>query len=76
MEEFGSIESGQRCLFCSLEDNCIPTSQRWSHFPGKHDEGEVPWDDLPCNPNRLVQCLNMMVSISWNCQPVDLIGPP
>lgn len=76
MKEFCSVESSQRCLLCSLEDNSIAASQRWPHFPGKHDEGKVPRDDLACNPNGFVQCLHMMVSIRWYRQTVDLISPP
>lgn len=39
-------DGGQRGKFGRLDDNGVAGSESRAEFPCKHEQGEVPWDDL------------------------------
>ena len=75
-EKFADVESSERSLFSGFEDNGVTTSKSRTNFPSKHQKRKVPRYDLTSNTYGFMQCLNMIVSVSWNCKPMNLIRPP
>lgn len=75
-EKFADVESSERSLFSGFEDNGVTTSKSRTNFPSKHQKRKVPGNDLSSNAYGFMQRLNMIVSVSWNCKPMNLIRPP
>ena len=75
-EKLAGVESSERSLFSGFKDNGVTTSKSRTNFPSKHQKRKVPWNDLSSNSYGFMQCLNMIVSVSWNCKPMNLIRPP
>ena len=75
MQQLGDVQGRKRSLFSSLEHKSVPACQSRPNFPGKHQQWKVPWDDLTCNANWLVQYLYMVWSVSRHNEPMDLISP-
>lgn len=42
LDEGSHVQCAEWCLLCRLDNHCVPTAQRGSNFPGKHQQGEVP----------------------------------
>src|SRR6266699_2147286 len=50
----GKFERGQRCVARGLQHDGIAHCQRGRDFPGKHEQGEIPGDDLPDDAHGFV----------------------
>ena len=50
-----SRKGGQRSLLGRLQNHGVAASQRGSELPGRHQQREIPRDDLPANADRLTQ---------------------
>ena len=46
LDELAGEESTKWCLFSRLEDDGVTAGNGGADLPRKHEEGEVPWDDL------------------------------
>ena len=49
LDVLGKYQSGQRSLLSRLQDDGVAGGKRRPDLPGKHEKGEVPWDDLAAN---------------------------
>src|SRR5579875_2228203 len=47
LNEFTQFQGGERRLFCWFENDGATRRQSWSQFPGRHQEREVPGNDIP-----------------------------
>ncbi len=52
LTDFSKQQGRQRGCFCRLQHHGVSTGQGGGDLPGHHQEGKVPWDDLPCHTNR------------------------
>jgi hypothetical protein len=50
-------QDGDRSGFGGLEHHAIACTQGWGKFPGSHEDGEVPGDDLTDHTQRLVNVI-------------------
>lgn len=74
-DELGGIEGGERGLFRGLEDDGVSGGDDGADFPGEHEQGEVPRDDLATDPNGLVAGVVEGFRVGVDDLAVDLIGP-
>mmetsp|Transcript_22535 Transcript_22535/g.36541 ORF Transcript_22535/g.36541 Transcript_22535/m.36541 type:complete len:378 (+) Transcript_22535:9097-10230(+) len=51
--DIGKQKGGERCVFCGLQDDGVAHGQRGGDFPGQHEQGEVPRDDLAADAQSL-----------------------
>merc|ERR1712098_518861 len=54
LNESSSIQTGERCLFSSLQDNSVAGGESGTNLPSPHEEREVPGNDLTANTYGLV----------------------
>lgn len=55
LNQFPQPQSGQRGLLSGLKYTRATHGERRREFPSGHDKWEIPWDDLPNNPDRFAQ---------------------
>ena len=61
LDQVGENKSRERGLLSSLHDNGVASSQSRSDLPSKHEEGEVPGDDLT-NNTKLAHSVSIVIS--------------
>ena len=71
VDERAGAKGSERSELGRLEDNRVPRRQRGADLPGKHEEGEVPGDDLADDTDRLVagigklRLVGLRKTVSW-----------
>ena len=68
-------EGGQRGLLGGLHDDRVAAGERRPPLPRKHEEREVPRDDLPDDADRLAQRVGQEVAAHGDRLALDLVGP-
>ncbi len=71
---FHQLQYRKRRLLSRLEDGCVARRQCRSELPGGHQQREVPWDDLPDNAVRFLQCLNLTAIVSFDSHSLVCAG--
>ena len=74
-DEFSDAEGGQRGLLSWLHDNCATGGEGRSEFPGHHEGGEVPGDDLSGNTNGLLFSIAEVRSANGDGLTLYLVCP-
>lgn len=75
LDQLGSIETGQRSLLGSLEDNSVTGSDGRTDLPGPHQQGEVPGDDLSADTDGFVASVVQGLRVGVDGLTMDLVGP-
>lgn len=75
LDELSKDESRKRRLFSGLHDDSVTGGQGRANLPGKHEEREVPGDDLTANTKRLLPGVVEGVGGDINGLALDLVGP-
>lgn len=75
MQQHGRVKSSEWSLLSRFEHHSIATCQSRTHLPGKHEEREVPGDDLTHHTDGLAQYLHMVRPITRDNQPVYFVSP-
>lgn len=75
LDEGSKSQGRQRGLLSGLEDNGVAGGQGGANLPGKHQQGEVPWDDLAADTNSLGAGVVEHVGGDVDGLALDLVGP-
>lgn len=75
-DKLANAEGSKWGLLSRLHDNCAASSKSRSKFPGHHQCGEVPWDDLGADTNRFLFSVAEERSSNWDGLSVNLVSPP
>ncbi len=67
LNDFGQFDCGQRRGFSRFQNDRIAGCQRWSNFPGCHQQGKIPGDDWPGNTQRFGCAIGK--------REIQLVGP-
>lgn len=73
--ELGSIQTRQRSLLGSLDDDGVTGSDSGTDLPGPHENGEVPGDDLTADTNRLMAGVREGLVVLVDGLTDNLVGP-
>src|SRR6185312_5995142 len=73
--ELTDAEGGERRLLGRLHHDGVAGCQRGGELPGLHQQGKVPWNDLPDDANGLVARVAEVIVADRNGFAVDFIGP-
>lgn len=75
LDELAHVQTRERGLFSSLQDNSVTGGDGRTNLPGPHERGEVPGNDLAANTNGLVAGVGKSLRVGVNGLAVDLVGP-
>lgn len=75
LEESSNAEGRERGKLAGLDDDSVACCKGGGEFPGKHQEGEVPWDNLANNANGLMTSIGKAALVNFSNLSVDLVGP-
>lgn len=73
--ELGGVETGERGLLSSLNDNGVTSGNGRTDLPGPHEDGEVPGNDLTTDTDGLVAGVGESLGVGINGLTSDLIRP-
>ncbi len=73
--QFAHPQRGERGLLGRLEHDGTACRQRRPPFPGNHQHGEVPGDDLADHAQRLAPTVAEVIAANRNRLAMDLVGP-
>jgi hypothetical protein len=75
LNQFAEAQAGKRSLLRRLDDHGASRGQCRSQLPGRHQQREVPRDDLTDYSNRLAQGVGQKLPGNRNRIAFDLGGP-
>ncbi len=73
--EFTDAESGEGGLLGGFEDDGAAGGEGGSEFPGLHEDGEVPWDDLADDADGFVAGVAEEGAVDGDGFAFDLVRP-
>lgn len=74
-DEVADVETAERGLLCGLHDDGVTGGQGRADLPGKHEQGEVPGDDLAADTDGLVAGIGEGLVVGVDDFALDLVGP-
>lgn len=74
-DQLGGIQTRQRSLLRSLDDDGVAGSDGGTDLPSPHEDGEVPGNNLATDTNRLVAGVRQGLSVGVNGLTVNLVSP-
>jgi hypothetical protein len=75
LDELGDVEGGQGGLFAGFENSHTASGKARTELPCKHEQREVPRDDLAADADRLVISHGQEVAVDGNNFAFDLVRP-
>ncbi|KAF3807668.1 Aldehyde dehydrogenase, partial [Colletotrichum gloeosporioides] len=74
-DQLRDIQHRQGRLLRQLQHDRVPASKRRTQLPGRHVEGVVPGDNLPADPQRLLDGVSQLIRADVHRLAVELVGP-
>src|SRR5689334_14423867 len=71
--KFSQPDGRERCLLGGLQNDGAAGRECRTELPGRHQEREVPWDDLPYYADRLTMGISQVLC-SWRVRDADRNG--
>ncbi len=63
---------GQRCIFGRFQDHCVAHRDGWRDFPREHQQGEIPWNDLPTDAQRFAVWQFLIHQLGHTCVVIEV----